>query len=135
MSEEKILVLPAQNRDESYIRVHPEFDAIFTSNPQEYAGVHASQDALIDRLVTLDVDHPDRDTEIAIAAARSGLEPTVVANIVDLVRKFRDHSACDHTLTMHASIVITHVVAVEGVQPSCESPAFVQLYYDVPGSK
>ncbi|NQV93751.1 MAG: gas vesicle protein GvpN, partial [Sphingomonadales bacterium] len=41
--EEGLLVLPAQNQDEPYIKVHPDFRAIFTSNPQEYAGVHEAQ--------------------------------------------------------------------------------------------
>ena len=71
--EERLLVLPVPNQNESYVRVHPDFRAIFTSNPQEYAGVHDAQDALSDRMVMIDVDYLDRETEIAITVARSGL--------------------------------------------------------------
>ena len=71
--EERLLVLPIPNQNESYIRVHPSFHAIFTSNPQEYSGVHDAQDALSDRMVMIDVDYLDRETEMAITAARSGL--------------------------------------------------------------
>jgi len=42
---EKIMDLPVGRGDEPYLKVHPEFTAIFTSNPEEYAGVHRSQDA------------------------------------------------------------------------------------------
>ena len=55
------------------MKVDPDFRAIFTSNPEEYAGIHKSQDALMDRLITIQVDYFDRETEVAIAAARSGV--------------------------------------------------------------
>ncbi|MCF8066825.1 MAG: gas vesicle protein GvpN, partial [Desulfarculaceae bacterium] len=49
--EEKILNLPKLRRaGEGYLQVNPNFRAIFTSNPEEYAGVHKTQDALLDRL-------------------------------------------------------------------------------------
>ena len=78
MLEERLLVLPVPNQNESYVRVHPEFRAIFTSNPQEYSGVHDAQDALSDRMVMIDVDYLDRETEMAITAARSGLSGSKV---------------------------------------------------------
>ena len=43
---------PAAQSGEGYLEVHPDFRAIFTSNPEEYAGVHKTQDALMDRLIT-----------------------------------------------------------------------------------
>ena len=66
--------LPAnRNGEEAYLRVHPNFSAIFTSNPEEYAGVHKAQDALRDRMVTIDLDYMDKETEVAICQAKSGL--------------------------------------------------------------
>lgn len=133
--EEKILVLPAQNRDESYLRVHPEFRAILTSNPQEYAGVHSSQDALSDRLATIDVDHPDRDAEVAITAARAGMAPAKASLIVDLVRDYRETARCGHPPTMRASLMIARVAAREGIAPTVTNDDFVQLCLDVLGSR
>lgn len=133
--EEGLLVLPAQNQNEPYIKVHPDFRAIFTSNPQEYAGVHESQDALGDRIVTIDVGHADHDLEIAVAAARSGLEKAKVAPIVELVREFRDTGEYDQTPTLRTSIAICKVVAQEQCTPSIEDPYFVQICLDVLGSK
>ncbi|MBC6477229.1 MAG: AAA family ATPase [Hormoscilla sp. GM7CHS1pb] len=42
--EEKLLVLPPGNENMEYIRAHPEFRAIFTSNPAEYRLLIASVD-------------------------------------------------------------------------------------------
>lgn len=133
--EEGLLVLPAQNQSEPYIKVHPDFRAIFTSNPQEYAGVHESQDALGDRIVTIDVGHADHELEIAVAAARSGLRKEKVARIVDLVREFRETGEYDQTPTLRTSIAISRVVAQEKVSPSIEDPYFVQICLDLLGSK
>ncbi|MFQ5874363.1 MAG: gas vesicle protein GvpN, partial [Dehalococcoidia bacterium] len=64
--EERILDLPAERGGENgHLQVHPDFRAIFTSNPQEYAGVHRAQDALRDRMITINLGHYDRETEIA----------------------------------------------------------------------
>jgi len=67
--EEGILALPDARHGETYRRVHPEFRAIFTSNPEEYAGVHKTQDALLNRMITIALDYYDRETEVAITRA------------------------------------------------------------------
>ena len=88
--EEKMLSLPSLGKVQGgYIEVHPEFRAIFTSNPEEYAGVHKAPDALMDRLITLDLGHYDRETEIRIAVARSGIARPDGEIVVDLVRELR----------------------------------------------
>lgn len=128
--EERMLFLPAQAREECYIKVHPEFRAIFTSNPQEYAGVHASQDALADRLATIDVDYPDRVMELAVAAARTGLPEASAGRIIDLVRAFRASGDYQQTPTLRASLMIARVAAQEGFAISVDDPRFVQLCSD-----
>jgi gas vesicle protein GvpN len=133
--EEQLLVLPTMSRRDAYVRVHPEFRAIFTSNPQEYAGVHEAQDALSDRLVTMDLDFYDRETEIAITAARSDLPPEGVARIVDVVRDFRASGEYDQTPTLRACIMIARVAAMQGLQPSANDARFITICLDVLESK
>ena len=83
---ERLLNLPKKcNGGDGYLEVHPSFRAIFTSNPQEYAGVHKSQDALLDRLITIYMDHYDRETEVAITASSGGVSSEMAEQIVDLV--------------------------------------------------
>lgn len=133
--EERLLVLPTMTREDSYIKVHPEFRAIFTSNPQEYAGVHEAQDALSDRLVTVDVNYQDRETEIAITTARSGLPEEEAVRIVDLVRDFRASGEYDQTPTLRACIMIGRVTAMQGLRLSAQNPRFVGICLDMLESK
>ena len=133
--EEQLLVLPTMSREDAYVKVHPDFRAIFTSNPQEYAGVHEAQDALSDRLVTMDLDFYDRETEIAITVARSGLPLEEAARIVDVVRDFRASGEYDQAPTLRACIMIARVTAMQSLQPLAQDPRFVRICLDVLESK
>ncbi|HIK09777.1 MAG TPA: gas vesicle protein GvpN [Oscillatoriaceae cyanobacterium M33_DOE_052] len=91
--EEKLLVLPPHNGQKSeYVRVHPNFRAIFTSNPEEYSGVHDTQDALMDRLVTINMPEPDGVTQLEILMQKTGIDRTQGLKIVQLVRDFRERT-------------------------------------------
>ena len=133
--EEQLLILPTMSRDDAYVKVHPDFRAIFTSNPQEYAGVHEVQDALSDRLVTIDLDFYDRETEVAITAARSGLPLEEAARIVDMVRDYRASGEYDQTPTLRACDMIARVAAMQGLHPSAQDPRFVRICLDMLESK
>jgi nitric oxide reductase NorQ protein len=109
---ERLLNLPRpQGAADGYLDVHPKFRAIFTSNPQEYAGVHKTQDALLDRLITIPMGHYDRHTEVAIAVAASGVPTRTAEQIVDLVRHFRSRTAPPHRPSIRAAIMIAKVLA------------------------
>ncbi len=133
--EERILVLPKAGRGESYLRVHPEFRAIFTSNPADHVGAHEAQDALLDRMVTLDVDCFDRQTEIEIAIARSGLAALDAARIVDMVRDFRKSGEYVQRPTLRATIMIARLSQQMGLRISADEPRFVQLCLDMLASR
>ena len=111
--EEKILNLPRLRRvsRESYLEVHPDFRAIFTSNPEEYAGVHKTQDALTDRFITINLDHFDRETEIQITMVKSGLSRADAETIVDIVRELRGFGVNNHRPTIRACIAIAMILA------------------------
>jgi len=113
--QEKMLDLPAARQSgESYLRVDPSFTAIFTSNPEEYAGVYRSQDALRDRMVTIDLDYFDSETEIAITFAKSGLPEDQVEKIVDMVRAVRETGECEYKPTIRACIMIATTLRIRG---------------------
>jgi nitric oxide reductase NorQ protein len=133
--EEGMLVLPTPHRNESYVKVHPSFRAIFTSNPQEYAGVHDAQDALSDRLVTIDVDYPDRETEVRITVQRAGVNLEDAGRIVDVVRDFRQSGEYVQPPTLRACIMIGRVLATQNMHAFAEDPSFVRVCLDVLESK
>lgn len=88
--EEGILELPTKFGEERYIKVHPDFNAILTSNSIEYAGVHRPQDALLDRLVSIYMNYYSLDTEVKIVNAHTDLPIGDVKKIVDVVRSLRE---------------------------------------------
>jgi nitric oxide reductase NorQ protein len=129
---EGVLNIPGlHGRGEGYVNVHPQFRAIFTSNPTEYAGVYRTQDALLDRMITLPLDHYDRDTEIAITASKSGLDRIRAARVVDLVRLCRSEGHDPHYPTLRASIAIARVLAARGGEATLNNPIFVWASRDI----
>jgi gas vesicle protein GvpN len=133
--EERLLVLPKAGRGESYVPVHPTFRAIFTSNPVDHVGTNPAQDALTDRMITLDLDGFERETEVAIVAARSGLRPADAARVVDIVRDFRVSREYAQRPSLRASIMIARIAALQKLRASADDQRFVQLCLDVLGSK
>jgi nitric oxide reductase NorQ protein len=110
--EEKILPVPIARGGVNYIKVHPDFTAIFTSNPQEYAGVQASQDALRDRMVTIELGNFDEETEIAIVHAKSNLPLDECEHVVGMVRKIREAKRNGLTPTIRACVMIGKVLSL-----------------------
>lgn len=121
--EEKILDIPTMAEAEgSYLIVHPDFRAIFTSNPGEYAGIYKAQDALKDRLITINLGFFDRDTEIEITRRRSGLSKEDARKVVDVVRACRRAGNHRHPPTIRESVKIAKVLKGNGARPAkgCE---------------
>lgn len=130
--EEGILNLPKIGGGDGYMKVHPKFRAIFTSNPEEYAGVHKTQDALLDRLITLRVDHYDAETERDITSSKAGISPSDAAYIVSIARTLRDMGS-GHRPTIRACIALAKVVAQRGAAVTPEDVFFVEAAHDVFG--
>ena len=129
---EKILNLPKLRvSGEGYLDVHPEFRAIFTSNPEEYAGTHKTQDALMDRLITLHLGHYDRQTEIEVTMRKSGIRCSDAERIVDIVRELRSVGVSHHRPTIRACITIARILAHRGAQACWNDPVFQWVCRDV----
>ena len=129
---EKILNLPKlRRRGAGYLSVHPEFRAIFTSNPEEYAGVHKTQDALMDRLITITVGHYDRATEIAVTVAKAGISQPDAEAVVDIVRELRGVGVNNHRPTIRACIAIARILAHKGAGARPGDPTFRWICQDV----
>lgn len=128
---EGILNLPGlRGAGEGYMDVHPHFRAIFTSNPEEYAGTHKTQDALMDRMITINVGLADRDTELQILHARSELELKESSYIVDIVRELRGNDQqSKHGL--RAGIAIARILHLQGLKPRFGDKLFHNICYDV----
>jgi nitric oxide reductase NorQ protein len=131
--QEGVLDFPVSGgKGEVYLKVHPEFRIIFTSNPEEYAGVHKTQDALLDRMITIDLDHYDAETETKITAAKAELQENDAAKIVTMIRELRAKSKSGYLPTVRGSIMVgTSVQRYEGAYISSTSEPFRKICHDV----
>ncbi len=134
--QEKMLDLPAAREgDSNYLRVDPDFTAIFTSNPEEYAGVHRSQDALRDRMVTMDLHHFDEETEVRITEAKSGLSNGDASKIVKIVRGLRDSDTYEFAPTVRGSIMIAKTLQIRKASVNKSDEVFRQMCLEILASE
>ena len=133
--QEQLLDLPAVRDGGNYLRVHPNFTAIFTSNHEEYAGVYRSQDALRDRMVTLDLDHFDEETEVAITRAKSELPWVEARGIVRVVRDLRATGMCEFAPTVRGCIMVARALKVRATSIGARDGMFRQLCLDILASE
>jgi nitric oxide reductase NorQ protein len=129
--EEKLLVMPPDSNQSEYLRVHPQFRAIFTSNPEEYTGVHKAQDALLDRMITIDMGEPDIETEKEILTSRVGLSGPDALKIVHVVRAFRRKLDLTQHPSLRSCLMIGRIVKEHELAVSKENADFRALCADV----
>ena len=123
--------MPAIRGGEGYLKVHPDFRAIFTSNPEEYAGVHKVQDALQDRMITIDLPRLDEETEIEIAKSRANIHHENALRITRVVRDFREISELNVLPTIRSAIMIAKVLKLKGGSAFLSDPIFTKVCKDV----
>ncbi|GBE91522.1 gas vesicle protein GvpN [Nostoc cycadae] len=129
--EERLLVLPTNQHRAEYIRVHPQFRAILTSNPQEYCGVHATQDALMDRVITIDMPPPDELTQQEIVVHKTGIDSEKADKIVRLVRMFWSRSASGQGGGLRSCLMIARICHEHEIFVNFEEPNFQDICADI----
>jgi nitric oxide reductase NorQ protein len=129
--EEGILAFSNPVRPARYVRAHPAFRCILTSNPEEYVGVSAAPDALFDRVITFDLGACPPATEAGIVARRTGLTAEAAATVVGIVRRLRDRGGAANPPSIRTAILIGRVLAALGLDPDPGDARFVQVCLDV----
>jgi len=130
--QEKMLDLPAAREgSESYLRVDPNFTAIFTSNPEEYAGVYRSQDALRDRMITMDLGFFDKETEVAICSTKTGLSPADSEKLINVIRGLRESAVCEYAPTIRGPIMIGKTLQVRNGAVSKDNTIFKETALEI----
>ena len=141
--EEKLLILPPNGNRSEYIRVHPEFRAIFTSNPEEYCGVYGTQDALLDRLVTINMPEPDDRTQQEILGQKINIDTDSAWRIVQIVKEFRrtvkqsmpetahHEESAKHSSPLRSCLMIAKVSQEHDILVKEDNPDFRDLCADV----
>lgn len=128
--EEGILTLPPSEDESGYIKVHPNFRAIFTSNPYEYSGVHKTQDALLDRMVSIYLGYFDEETERAIVVAQAGIACEDAEKIVAILRDFRHIVGDRRAISIRPAIVIGKIIRQKGMHVEEDIATFIDICAD-----
>jgi gas vesicle protein GvpN len=129
--EERMIAFATPLRAESLLRAHPEFRAIFTSNPEDYAGVSTAPDALFDRMITFDLSSVRAETEAGIVACRTGIAPDDARVLVDLLRSLADSMPSENPPSVRTALMIGRVMAALSLGASARDERFVQVCLDV----
>lgn len=113
------------------ITAHPDFRVILTSNPSDYAGLNATPDALLDRMVTFRLARYSTQTESGIVAARTGLDPIVSTRIVTLVNDLFGAPDTAAECSMRATIMIAQIAAMRLRASTLSDALLSQIAADV----
>ncbi len=129
---EGILELPTQFGEERYIKVHPDFRVIFTSNSIEYAGVHRAQDALLDRMVGIYVNYYDIETETKIIAKQAKVNEEQAQLITNMLRSLREKLPEGSCLGTRAGVMVAQALKLNN---NFDKSAIKEMLGDVLTSK
>ncbi|MBC8245276.1 MAG: gas vesicle protein GvpN [Verrucomicrobia bacterium] len=127
--EEGILSVPDDHLD-PYLKVHPSFRAIFTSNPEEYVGVHKMQDALLDRMVTLRIDQHNEGSETDIVESRAGMNRAAAQRVVRVVRVLRE-AMQNQRPSLRQTIRLARMTMLRGARPNAKDAEFRRLAHEI----
>lgn len=128
--EERVLSTPGR-RGASFMKVHPDFRAILTSNPEEYAGTHRAQDAIMDRLITIQMPASTLEAEAEIAAERSGIDIESARSIAELVRYVRVHIPTTTAPSLRSAIAICKILNQTHAALVADDPFVVDVCRDI----
>ena len=85
----------------------------------------------MDRMITIQMGNFDRETEIRIGMAKSGLARGDAEVIVDIVRELRGTGVDNHRPTIRATIVIARILAHRRARARLSDPVFQWVCHDV----
>ncbi|RDY71571.1 gas vesicle protein GvpN [Halobacillus trueperi] len=130
--EEKILPLYGSKSKDSHVRVHPDFRVIFTSNPAEYIGVYDTQDALMDRMISIPLNAMSLEAEVAVVMERTKMKQKKAEAIVRFVREVKKSmDEKEDFLSLRASIMIADIAEKTSVRVDGKDEAFQNLCLDM----
>lgn len=128
--EEKIVKIH-DHENERFVKVHPNFKAIFTSNPVEYSGVHKTQDALLDRIISVNLLNIDFKTEVTITAVKTGITFEEAEQIVSIITAVRNFLKGKVHPSIRGSIMIGQVIKQNKIPVDVNNKTFMEICSDI----
>ncbi|MFC4735076.1 gas vesicle protein GvpN [Bacillus daqingensis] len=129
--EEGLVPLYGTKQKKRYVQVHPDFRILFTSNPEEYAGVFEKQDALMDRLVTMEVHYTQKTME-TIIQKRAEVRHKDAKMIWSLLRKIKDATDAENGfVSLRSALMITSVAKKANIALEPDNKEFTEVCTDI----
>ncbi|NEQ51737.1 MAG: AAA domain-containing protein [Leptolyngbya sp. SIO3F4] len=128
--EERTLLLNNEQGVE-HVPIHSEFRVIFTSNSEEYCGTFSTQNALLDRLVTLRLPEPNLLAQQKLLVELSGISREAAALVIRLVQQFFRQVAPESIYSLRPQLMIAQVCHHEGIAVSTDNAEFRQVCRDI----
>jgi hypothetical protein len=82
-------------------------------------------------MITMKIDHYDRETELRVTQAKSGLSASEAAVVVDIVRELRAQSVNHHRPTLRACIAIARVMQQRQLRAHADDRFFRDICRDI----
>jgi hypothetical protein len=86
-------------------------------------------------MITIDVDHYDEETEIAITAAKAKISKDKAGRIVKIVRALRESGKCEFAPTVRGCIMIAKSLEVLNGTSKADNQIFKEVCQDILASE
>ncbi len=133
--EERILEVPENVNGNSIINISKDFKMIFTSNPSEYVGVFKSTNALIDRMITIDITSMDEETEKLIIVSKSNLTSSEAEKIIKITKQIRKEMRDLKLVSIRSSLMMANIISKQRIKLSPDSAALKEICMDIFGTQ
>lgn len=85
-------------------------------------------------MITIDLDHFDYETEVAVTQAKSQMSRAHSETVVNIVRGLRESGKCEFSPTVRGCIMIAKTLKVLEMVPN-KSASFMQVCQDILASE
>lgn len=93
--------------------------------------MHPTQDALLDRMITIDIGEADLETEQLILTTRIGLPPDQSVKLISLVRSYRRYANQNKSASLRLCLTIGRICHEHKIPISGQNEDFRLLCRDV----
>lgn len=111
--------------------IHPEFRVILTSNAEEYCGTYGTQQALLDRVLTLRLPEPNILAQQQLLVELVGISREAAALVIGIVQQYFRQMGAESLSSLRPKLRIAQVCQRAGIGFAADNAEFRQVCRDV----
>lgn len=129
--EEGLLIQTDPAANQRYIRAHPDFRILLTSNPHDYVAVNEAPDALLDRVATLPMLGYGSETVAMIVRSRTGLDHRPARQLADFLAQVHGSSEGRSFSVLRTALLVGRIAAHRAKTGSMTEDALFEIAADI----